>query len=37
MKVVSLRAGEVSFGSPTTHSGENVGETTLHEIIIELK
>lgn len=36
-KVVELRAGQVSFGSPTTHSGENVGETTLHELIIELK
>ena len=36
-KVVELRAGEVSFGPPTTHSGENVGGTTLHELIIELK
>jgi quercetin dioxygenase-like cupin family protein len=36
-KFVELRAGEVSFGSPTTHSGENVGGTTLHELIIELK
>ena len=36
-KVVTLRAGEVSFGPPTTHSGENVGGTTLHELIIELK
>ena len=36
-KVVELRAGQVSFGPPTTHSGENVGETTLHELIIELK
>jgi quercetin dioxygenase-like cupin family protein len=36
-KVVELRAGEVSFGPPTTHSGENVGGTTLQELIIELK
>jgi quercetin dioxygenase-like cupin family protein len=36
-KVVALSAGQVSFGPPTTHSGENVGETTLHELIIELK
>jgi beta-alanine degradation protein BauB len=36
-KVVELSAGDVSFGPPTTHSGENVGETTLHELIIELK
>jgi beta-alanine degradation protein BauB len=36
-KLVELRAGEVSFGPPTTHAGENVGGTTLHELIIELK
>jgi quercetin dioxygenase-like cupin family protein len=36
-KVVELGAGQVSFGAPTTHSGENIGETTLHELIIELK
>jgi quercetin dioxygenase-like cupin family protein len=36
-KVVDLRSGDVSFGPPTTHSGENVGGTTLHELIIELK
>jgi beta-alanine degradation protein BauB len=36
-KVVELGAGQVSFGPPTTHSGENIGETTLHELIIELK
>jgi len=32
-----LQAGQVSFGPPTTHAGENVGDTTLHELIIELK
>jgi len=36
-KVVELTAGQVSFGPPTTHAGENVGDTTLHELIIELK
>ena len=36
-KVVELAAGLLSFGPPTTHSGENVGKTTLHELIIELK
>jgi quercetin dioxygenase-like cupin family protein len=36
-KVVELGAGQVSFGPPTTHAGENVGESTLHELIIELK
>jgi hypothetical protein len=36
-KVVDLRSGDVSFGPPTTHSGENIGATTLHELIIELK
>ena len=36
-RIVELRAGDLSFGPPTTHSGENVGDTTLHELIIELK
>ena len=36
-KIVELSAGDLSFGPPTTHAGENVGRTTLHEIIIELK
>jgi len=36
-KVVELGTGQVSFGSPTMHAGENVGKTTLHELIIELK
>jgi hypothetical protein len=35
--VVELTTGQVSFGPPTTHAGENVGDTTLHELIIELK
>ena len=35
--VVQLSAGQVSFGSPTTHAGENVGTTELHELIVELK
>jgi len=36
-KVVELAAGHLSFGPPTTHAGENVGKTTLHELIVELK
>ena len=36
-KVVELTAGQLSLGPPTTHSGENVGKTTLHELIVELK
>jgi quercetin dioxygenase-like cupin family protein len=36
-KVVELGEGEVSFGGATTHSGQNIGDTTLHELIIELK
>ncbi len=36
-KVVELTAGQVSFGAPTRHSGENIGQTTLRELIIELK
>jgi beta-alanine degradation protein BauB len=36
-KTVALAAGQLSFSPPTTHAGENVGETELHELIIELK
>ncbi len=36
-RVVKLSEGQVSFGSPTTHAGTNVGTTELHELIIELK
>jgi quercetin dioxygenase-like cupin family protein len=36
-KVIELAAGDVSFGPPTRHSGENIGQTTLHELIVELK
>ena len=36
-KIVELGAGQLSFGPPTTHSDENVGKTTLHELIVELK
>jgi hypothetical protein len=35
-KVVELGAGDVSFGGATTHSGQNIGDTMLHELIIEL-
>ena len=36
-KVVELGAGQASFGAATMHSGQNIGETVLHELIIELK
>ncbi len=35
--LVELLEGQVTFGTPTTHAGENVGTTELHELIIELK
>lgn len=36
-RVVELTAGEVSYNSATSHAGENIGSTQLHEVIIELK
>ena len=36
-KVVELSPGQLSFGSPVTHAGQNVGQTELHELIVELK
>ncbi|MGE5232760.1 MAG: cupin domain-containing protein [Acidobacteriota bacterium] len=32
-----LHAGDVSYREPTTHWAENVGTTTIHLILVELK
>ena len=34
---LDVTAGQVSFSEATTHAGENVGATELHELIVELK
>lgn len=37
VKAVELKTGQVIWGEPLAHAGENVGTTALHEVIIELK
>jgi quercetin dioxygenase-like cupin family protein len=32
-----LKAGEVLFREPLTHAAENIGDTSLHMILVELK
>jgi beta-alanine degradation protein BauB len=34
---VELKTGEVLYREPLTHSAENIGSTTLHMILVELK
>jgi quercetin dioxygenase-like cupin family protein len=34
---VEFHAGEIRWRDPVTHSTENIGKTTLHAIIVELK
>ena len=36
-RVGSREAGEVVWGEPVTHEAENVGETSVHALIIEIK
>ena len=36
-KVFERKAGDVFWGEPITHKGENVGETEVHALIVELK
>jgi quercetin dioxygenase-like cupin family protein len=33
----TLRTGEVIYRDPLTHAGENIGDTTMHLILVELK
>lgn len=37
VKEVEVKAGQVIWGEPLSHAGENVGTTELHEVIIDLK
>ena len=37
VRVFERKAGEVFWGDPITHGGENVGTTDVHAIIVELK
>ena len=34
---VELKTGEVLYRDPLTHAAENIGDTTLHLILVELK
>ena len=36
-KVSHREAGEVIWGEPITHAAENVGESLIHALIVELK
>ena len=36
-KVMERSAGEVLWGDELTHAAENIGDTTVHALIIELK
>ena len=36
-KVFERKAGDVFWGQPITHRGENVGDTEVHALIVELK
>ena len=37
VRVFERKAGEVFWGEPISHGGENVGNTDVHAIIVELK
>jgi hypothetical protein len=37
VRVFERKAGDVFWGEPITHGGENVGTTDVHAIIVELK
>jgi quercetin dioxygenase-like cupin family protein len=34
---VELKTGEILYREPLTHAAENIGDTTLHMILVELK
>jgi quercetin dioxygenase-like cupin family protein len=36
-KVVDRKPGDVFWGDPVTHSVENLGDTEIHNLIVELK
>jgi quercetin dioxygenase-like cupin family protein len=37
VRVFDRKQGDVFWGAPITHSGENVGDTDVHAVIVELK
>ena len=37
VRVFERKQGDVFWGEPVTHGGENVGETDVHALIVELK
>jgi quercetin dioxygenase-like cupin family protein len=37
VRVFDRKAGDVFWGEPVTHGGENVGETEVRAVIVELK
>ena len=37
VRVFDRKQGDVFWGKPVTHGGENVGDTEVHAIIVELK
>jgi quercetin dioxygenase-like cupin family protein len=37
VRVFERKRGDVFWGEPVTHGGENVGETEVHALIVELK
>jgi hypothetical protein len=36
-RVASREAGEIIWGEPGTHEAENVGESSVHALIIEIR
>ncbi len=37
VRVFERKSGDVFWGEPVTHGGENVGDTEVHALIVELK
>lgn len=37
VRVFDRKRGDVFWGKPVTHGGENIGETEVHALIVELK
>lgn len=37
VRVFERKRGDVFWGKPVTHGGENIGETKVHALIVELK
>src|SRR5215467_14264085 len=36
-KIFERKAGDIFWGEPITHKGENIGDTEVHALIVELK